>query len=159
MSTVGTTLPLFWDLSSSQQQKRLASSAQLIQTLQHFQTEFEASPAYVRAAATPLTSLPPPPVQEEDEAHEATGDDDDDDEEEDDEPVDKEAQALDAQLEARNSEDVSYSIKRLVRGLASPRESSRLGFAVALTEVNSYRMKYKLFFGAFVDQPFSLKCI
>lgn len=32
-------------------------------------------------------------------------------------------------------EDVSYTIKRLVRGLASPRESSRLGFAVALTEV------------------------
>ena len=38
-------------------------------------------------------------------------------------------------LDALNAADVSYSIRRLVRGLASPRESSRLGFAVALTEV------------------------
>ncbi|KAG8217899.1 DNA polymerase phi-domain-containing protein [Butyriboletus roseoflavus] len=36
-----------------------------------------------------------------------------------------------------NSQDVSYSIRRLVRGLASPRESSRLGFSVALTELLS----------------------
>ena len=38
-------------------------------------------------------------------------------------------------LDALNAQDVSYSIRRLIRGLASPRESSRLGFAVALTEV------------------------
>ena len=38
-------------------------------------------------------------------------------------------------LDTLNAADVSYSIRRLVRGLASPRESSRLGFAVALTEV------------------------
>lgn len=38
-------------------------------------------------------------------------------------------------LDMLNAQDVSYSIRRLVRGLASPRESSRLGFAVALTEV------------------------
>ncbi|KZT74012.1 hypothetical protein DAEQUDRAFT_661194 [Daedalea quercina L-15889] len=40
-------------------------------------------------------------------------------------------------LNALNAQDVSYSIRRLVRGLASPRESSRLGFAVALTELLS----------------------
>lgn len=40
-------------------------------------------------------------------------------------------------LDVLNAQDVSYSIRRLVRGLASPRESSRLGFAVALTEVCS----------------------
>ena len=39
-------------------------------------------------------------------------------------------------LDALNAQDVSYSIRRLVRGLASPRESSRLGFAGALTEVS-----------------------
>jgi DNA polymerase phi len=39
-------------------------------------------------------------------------------------------------FEESNSEDVKYALKRLVRGLASPRESSRLGFAVALTEVD-----------------------
>ncbi|KAI0781313.1 DNA polymerase phi-domain-containing protein [Trametes elegans] len=40
-------------------------------------------------------------------------------------------------LNALNAQDVSYSIRRLIRGLASPRESSRLGFAVALTELLS----------------------
>ncbi|KAH7889259.1 DNA polymerase phi-domain-containing protein [Phlebopus sp. FC_14] len=40
-------------------------------------------------------------------------------------------------LDALNAPDVSYSIRRLVRGLASPRESSRLGFSVALTELLS----------------------
>ncbi|KAJ7470617.1 DNA polymerase phi-domain-containing protein [Mycena latifolia] len=39
------------------------------------------------------------------------------------------------QIDAFNAQDVSYSIRRLIRGLASPRESSRLGFAVALTEL------------------------
>ncbi len=38
-------------------------------------------------------------------------------------------------LDALNAQDVSYSLRRLIRGLASPRESSRLGFGVALTEV------------------------
>ena len=42
------------------------------------------------------------------------------------------------------AQDVSYSIRRLVRGLASPRESSRLGFAVALTEVRSLIFYYRL---------------
>ncbi|KAH7107409.1 DNA polymerase phi-domain-containing protein [Auriculariales sp. MPI-PUGE-AT-0066] len=40
-------------------------------------------------------------------------------------------------LEGKNAPDVTYAIKRLVRGLASPRESSRLGFSVALTELLS----------------------
>ena len=40
-------------------------------------------------------------------------------------------------LDLLNAQDVSYSIRRLIRGLASPRESSRLGFAVALTEVRA----------------------
>ncbi|KIK59830.1 hypothetical protein GYMLUDRAFT_44297 [Collybiopsis luxurians FD-317 M1] len=40
-------------------------------------------------------------------------------------------------LEASNAQDVSYSVRRLIRGLASPRESSRLGFSVALTELLS----------------------
>lgn len=40
-------------------------------------------------------------------------------------------------LDALNAQDVSYSMRRLIRGLASPRESSRLGFAVALTEVRA----------------------
>ncbi|PPR04947.1 hypothetical protein CVT24_010405 [Panaeolus cyanescens] len=53
------------------------------------------------------------------------------DEDEDDEP------SRSDELDALNAHDVSYSLRRLVRGLASPRESSRLGFAVALTELLS----------------------
>ncbi|KAK7014985.1 DNA polymerase phi-domain-containing protein [Favolaschia claudopus] len=49
--------------------------------------------------------------------------------EDDDMPVDS--------IDKFNVQDVSYSIRRLIRGLASPRESSRLGFAVALTELLS----------------------
>ena len=41
------------------------------------------------------------------------------------------------QIDVLNAQDVSYSIRRLIRGLASPRESSRLGFAVALTEAST----------------------
>lgn len=36
---------------------------------------------------------------------------------------------------AEDDEDLQYSLKRLIRGLASSRESARLGFSVALTEV------------------------
>ncbi len=39
-------------------------------------------------------------------------------------------------LDLLNSQDVVYALKRLIRGLASPRESSRLGFSVVLTEVS-----------------------
>lgn len=39
-------------------------------------------------------------------------------------------------IDSLNAQDVSYALKRLIRGLASPRESSRLGFSVVLTEVN-----------------------
>jgi DNA polymerase phi len=46
-------------------------------------------------------------------------------------------------LDALNAQDVSYSIRRLIRGLASPRESSRLGFAVALTEVCINQIRWR----------------
>jgi hypothetical protein len=48
-----------------------------------------------------------------------------------------ETSKMDDGLDGLNAQDVSYSIRRLVRGLASPRECSRLGFAVALTEVRA----------------------
>jgi DNA polymerase phi len=46
-------------------------------------------------------------------------------------------------LDALNAHDVTYALRRLVRGLASPRESSRLGFAVVLTEVCLLRLCYR----------------
>ncbi|KZO95720.1 hypothetical protein CALVIDRAFT_537706 [Calocera viscosa TUFC12733] len=39
------------------------------------------------------------------------------------------------QFEALNAADVQYAVNRLVKGLASSREQSRMGFAVALTEL------------------------
>jgi DNA polymerase phi len=62
----------------------------------------------------------------------APGTDDDEDEDE--------GALKSDELNLQNAQDVSYSIRRLIRGLASPRESSILGFAVALTEV-SYESK------------------
>lgn len=56
--------------------------------------------------------------------------------EEEDEEEDEAGDTKEETLDALNAPDVSYSVRRLVRGLASPRESSRLGFAVALTEVH-----------------------
>ena len=50
-------------------------------------------------------------------------------------PRDSEKLSPEEELLRFNAPDVAYSIKRLIRGLASPRESSRLGFVVPLTEV------------------------
>ncbi|KAF9566303.1 hypothetical protein CPC08DRAFT_114924 [Agrocybe pediades] len=55
----------------------------------------------------------------------------------DDEDEDEDSPSKSDGLDLLNAQDVSYSIRRLVRGLASSRESSRLGFAVALTELLS----------------------
>jgi DNA polymerase phi len=52
-------------------------------------------------------------------------------------PDEDEESGEDSKLDVMNAQDVAYAIRRLVRGLASPRESSRLGFAVALTEVRT----------------------
>lgn len=56
----------------------------------------------------------------------------------DDEDEDEESTSKSDGLDLLNAQDVSYSIRRLIRGLASSREQSRLGFAVALTEVRYY---------------------
>ena len=53
----------------------------------------------------------------------------------DEEEEDEESAPKSDGLDLSNAQDVSYSIRRLIRGLASSREQSRLGFAVALTEV------------------------
>ena len=102
-----TTLPLFWDLSSASKKDRINASVKLVGALEQFQAKF-----------VPQTSAPG-----------TSGPDDDDDD-------DDEGAVNSDELNLQNAQDVSYSIRRLIRGLASPRESSRLGFAVALTEVN-----------------------
>ena len=108
---MSTTLPLFWHLSASSKAERLDASVKLISALEHFQAQFA-------------------PKEKESTSE---GEEDEDEEE----GEGEEAQKGDG-LDALNAQDVSYSIRRLVRGLASPRESSRLGFAVALTEVRRH---------------------
>ena len=63
--------------------------------------------------------------------------DGDEDEDEDGDDDGEQEKKVGDGLDELNAADVSYSIRRLVRGLGSPRESSRLGFAVALTEVRA----------------------
>ncbi|KAG6831186.1 hypothetical protein H0H92_012326 [Tricholoma furcatifolium] len=105
-----TILPLYWHLSSASKKERLDASVKLIGALEHFQSQFVA----------PNKSG----------ANSGSDDEEDGDEEE-------EGASKTDGLDLLNAQDVAYSIRRLLRGLASPRESSRLGFAVALTELFS----------------------
>jgi DNA polymerase phi len=118
---MSTTLPLFWHLSSASQQERINASIKLITTLEQFQSQFV--PKAVKQAVTGESS-----------------EEDEEDREEDQDEVETSMEGVGKEkmykLDDANAEDVSYSIRRLVRGLASPVESSRIGFAVALTEVH-----------------------
>ncbi|GLB35405.1 putative DNA polymerase phi [Lyophyllum shimeji] len=106
---MSTTLPLFWHLSSASKKERLDASVKLIGALEQFQAQFV--PKIINGASS--------------------GSDEEDEEDDEESPPKSDG------LDLLNAQDVSYSLRRLVRGLASPRESSRLGFAVALTELLS----------------------
>ncbi|KAF8522098.1 DNA polymerase phi-domain-containing protein [Hysterangium stoloniferum] len=105
---MSTTLPLFWHLSSNSKADRLDASVKLVGALEQFQKNF-----------TPFA----PESSSEDEGE--------------DEGMDTDDRPTRDGLDGPNASDVAYSVRRLVRGLASPRESSRLGFAVVLTELLS----------------------
>lgn len=113
---MSTTLPLFWDLSSTDKKRRLGASVKLISTLEKFQASYEHKSAESDPSSNGDDSSGEEDVQ-------GTGD--------------VGNMEHDNMLDSLNAPDVTYSIRRLVRGLASPRESSRLGFAVALTEVRA----------------------
>ncbi|KZT44208.1 hypothetical protein SISSUDRAFT_1057190 [Sistotremastrum suecicum HHB10207 ss-3] len=104
---MSTTLPLFWDLSSSSRDKRIDASVKLLGALEQFQAQH----------VVPESSS--------------------DDEVEEEETAKGPEKEDSVELEKYNAQDVAYSLRRLIRGLASPRDSSRLGFAVALTELLS----------------------
>ncbi|KAF6764792.1 DNA-directed DNA polymerase [Ephemerocybe angulata] len=110
-----TTLPLFWHLSSSSKKDRLDASVKLVGALEQFQAKFTPT-----AAATTKNKT----ADASDSEDEETG-------------AGAASSSKPDGLDVLNSQDVTYSIRRLIRGLASPRESSRLGFAVALTELLS----------------------
>ncbi|KAF9452265.1 hypothetical protein P691DRAFT_661308 [Macrolepiota fuliginosa MF-IS2] len=107
---MGTTLALFWHLSSTDKKERLDASVKLVGALEQFQAQFG--------------------PQQQSQSHS-------DDEEDEEEEGAQAQRGKEDGLDTLNAQDVSYSIRRLIRGLASPRESSRLGFAVALTELLS----------------------
>ncbi|ADV20875.1 DNA-directed DNA polymerase, putative [Cryptococcus gattii WM276] len=125
-------LPLFWPLSNSSKETRLAASASLVSSLESFQQSFSQN----------VGSSKGKEIEDEDEdsasdSEESGMEVDASDDEEENNERDSQAAKLDRQLSKDNAEDVVYSVKRLVRGLGSSRESSRLGFAVALTELLS----------------------
>ncbi|CAE6520437.1 unnamed protein product, partial [Rhizoctonia solani] len=105
---MSTTLPLFWPLSSASTDERLDASVKLINGLEQFQDS---------KATAAEDSEDGPEDSEEDSEDEDEGD------------------STKRSKDDLNSEDVKYALRRLIRGLASPRESSRLGFSVALTEL------------------------
>lgn len=136
---MSTTLPLFWDLSAAAKQKRLKASSELITALERFQLGFEAGQPSSAGGDTDMADADAGDAgSDDDESGEEVDESEDEDDEETNEVDLKEAKRLDKALDRQNSEDVRYSIRRLVRGLASSRESSRLGFAVALTEVRPF---------------------
>jgi DNA polymerase phi len=122
-------LPFFWHLASSSKDTRLSASADLVSSLEAFQSTYLENKPEVNGDEDE--------ADEEDESDEESGEEVDASDEEDNQVDMEEARRLDKKLGSSNAEDVVYSVKRLVRGLASSRESSRLGFAVALTEVST----------------------
>ncbi|TIB82805.1 hypothetical protein E3Q22_00072 [Wallemia mellicola] len=107
------TLELYWPLASSKTSERLKASTDLLKLLLQFQQDFT-------------------PIEDEND------DEDADNSQDEDEKEDKsEVKSIETWIERRHAPDVSYAIKRLIRGLSSPREYSRVGFAVTLTKLLS----------------------
>ncbi|EST09894.1 DNA polymerase V [Kalmanozyma brasiliensis GHG001] len=121
----GNNLQLFWEIASSNQDARLTSANQLVEELLSQQD--------VLASSSKITlDLP------------STTESTDDDDQDMDDPLtvdEQEAESVEEALGNRTVADLMYALRRLLRGLASPRESSRLGFAVVLTELLS-RIRY-----------------
>lgn len=125
-------LPLFWPLSNSSKETRITASASLVSSLESFQRSFSQNAGSSKGKESEGGDEDEESASDSEES--AMEVDASDDEEGKDEK-DSQAAKLDRQLSKDNAEDVVYSVKRLVRGLGSSRENSRLGFAVALTEV------------------------
>lgn len=147
MSTTNV-LPLFWHLSSTDKNTRLDATESLISSLEAFQLKHKEPKNGTNGDQMDVDHVNGQ-TNGDDEAESEDDENDSDesgvevdasDDEDSRRPIgaeEKELKRLDSLFEKENSEDVRYTIKRLARGLTSSRESSRLGFAVALTEVRS----------------------
>ncbi|PWZ02752.1 hypothetical protein BCV70DRAFT_197003 [Testicularia cyperi] len=124
-------LQLFWEIASSSQDERLRSANELVEELLSQQAVLASTSKITLESAT----------------NEDGSDDQDDDAFGEADNVlyvsDEEAESVEETIGNRTVADLMYALRRLLRGLASPRESSRLGFAVVLTELLS-RISYAL---------------
>ncbi|KAJ1030918.1 hypothetical protein NDA18_002147 [Ustilago nuda] len=121
----GNNLELFWEIASSNQDARLSSANKLVEELLSQQD--------LLASCSKITlDLPSPSPSSSGHSQYST------------DPLhvdQSEAEAVEEALGNRTVADLMYALRRLLRGLASPRESSRLGFALVLTELLS-RLNY-----------------
>lgn len=110
------TLPYYWQLASASTSDRLPSSKSLVETLITQQKAANVEQVAVKSSANlfndGLQASMPAQVDG------------------------KEVEEAEKSLEAHNCTEVVYALRRLMKGLASHRESSRLGFSVALCEVS-----------------------
>lgn len=131
-------LPIFWNLASSSKDTRLPASAELISSLEGFQRSYLETKEDKEDSSDDDDDDEDKDEEDDEEDSDAeSGIEVDGDEDMDEQPQDGEAKALDKALDRENADDVVYAVKRLIRGLGSSRDSSRLGFAVALTEVRA----------------------
>jgi len=128
-------LPIFWNLASSSKDTRIPASAELISSLEGFQRSYLETKEDKEDSSEDEDDEKDEDDDEEEDSDAESGIEVDGDEDMDEQPQDGEAKALDKVLDKENADDVVYAVKRLIRGLGSSRDSSRLGFAVALTEV------------------------
>ncbi|WFC93747.1 DNA-directed DNA polymerase [Malassezia brasiliensis] len=103
---MGSTLALFWSLADVDKDARIGASDALVQTLLEQQIDESAAGAPGDAEVAALPDVP-----------------------------DSDVAAAEQRIDEQNASEVAYALRRLVRGLASPRENARLGFAVALSEL------------------------
>lgn len=103
---MGSTLALFWSLADVDKDARIGASDALVQTLLEQQVEDAAASAPEDARVAVLPDVP-----------------------------DADVAAAEQRIDEQNASEVAYALRRLVRGLASPRENARVGFAVALSEL------------------------
>ncbi|WFD42526.1 DNA-directed DNA polymerase [Malassezia psittaci] len=107
---MGSTLALFWKLADGDQAVRIDASNALVRTLLD-QQQIE-----VEDVACPIFESPSDPAT----------------------VTDDEVASVEQRLDKFVDSEVAYALRRLVRGLASPRENARAGFAVALSELLSH---------------------
>lgn len=132
-------LNAFWDLASDEKQRRVKAGSAVVNHLLGVKisnSNNNGKSPNVQDNKNAGDSKASKKSKDEDEEEEDDDDDDEDEDDEDDEEDEEEGKSKAATTFATPlSDDIQYALKRLVRGLASSRESARQGFAACLSEV------------------------